>query len=272
MGLCGILDFELPFSSVWIHHEVMQLAREDKKSAVIGIVPALFFLVLLWTGAMNSLLQPFVRESSIYAGMIVGLILLFRVIPAVAVLSAGVAAAFAEKRRIRAAMIAFISSLLTMGAGIGIQEMVQERQAWRQFREAREQALAHPTQEAQELPLLDGARPITVVNQLEAGKEIILQEKSSLLVRAFVRDEIALPDHTVRAELMVFVPGTVERKVIAKASLHQTEKRSPDGRSVFEGSLSVSETHGATEGYLKVVGKDGIADFLSVKFAPVKSQ
>ena len=119
------------------------------------------------------------------------------------------------------------------------------------------------SQQSQELPLLDFQRPITIANQLTNSTSVT---KSPFVVQAYVREDATLSDGTLQTKIWVFVPGSTERKDVATGKLLSTQNRSADGRIIFEGTILSKDTFGATEGYLSVIGKDGVTDSIAVTF------
>ena len=119
------------------------------------------------------------------------------------------------------------------------------------------------SQQSQELPLLDSQRPITIANQLTNSTSVT---KSPFVVQAYVREDATLSDGTLQTKIWVFVPGSTERKDVATGKLLSTQNRSSDGRIIFEGTILSKDTFGATEGYLSVIGKDGVTDSIAVTF------
>lgn len=119
------------------------------------------------------------------------------------------------------------------------------------------------TQQYQELPLLDNRRPITVVNQLTNPTTV---SESPFKIQAYAREDATLSDGTLQSKIWVFVPGSTEKKDVAIGKLVSTQNRSSDGRTIFEGTITLGNTFGASGGYLSVIGKDGVTDSIEVSF------
>lgn len=202
-----------------------------RKSVLIGVSFAVTFLALGWSGILAKLLWPFTKESSIHAGTVAGILIVAIIVPSFAILAALTSAVAAPKtKRLSAAGLAILSSLVVMGAGLIIAEHTQKTA----------------------VPIVP--TNIFIANPIETGKQIEIEIGSPFVLRAYARNGSSLADDSLRAELMVFVPGTIERKIVASTSLHATGASTESGLLIYEGSLTISDSHGATSGFLSVFG------------------
>ncbi len=177
---------------------------------------------------------------------------------------------FSKESRLKQAFyslgISLIVMLLSLGA-INIWNQVEVKQTTEEGNRATQELYKKMniplSQQSQELPLLDSQRPITIADQLTNSISVT---KSPFVVQAYVREDATLPDGTLQTKIWVFVPGSTERKDVATGKLLSTQNRSADGRIIFEGTILSKDTFGATEGYLSVIGKDGVTDSIAVTF------
>lgn len=234
------------------------------KAVLIGLAVTIAYLIFNWSGIAIQILAPLTKESSLYRELTEGLLIVFIFVPICAVVSATLAFIAAKTKRLQSAFIAFTVFLVSVGMAFTAERAANRFKVRAHFEEQRKEALAKPSQESQKLPLLDPARPITILNQIGLSSKIVIAAGAPYLVRASVRDQVTLHDNTVLCQIMVFVPGSIVRKIIGSAKLHPTGVRSDNGQFIFEGSVSYENSLGATEAFLSVVGKDDIFDVVSV--------
>jgi len=177
---------------------------------------------------------------------------------------------FSKENRLKHGLISLVISLVAMALSFLVIKTWNEidvRKATEEGNRAEQevyQKMGIPlSQQSQDLPLLDNRRPITIANQLTNS---IAVTKSPFLVKAYAREDATLSDGALQAKIWIFVPGSTERKDVATGKLVSTQNRSADGRIIFEGTISLSDTFGATGGYLSVMGKDGVSDSIEVSF------
>src|SRR3989344_1241161 len=178
--------------------------------------------------------------------------------------------ALAKENRLKQAFFSLVISLIVMALSFLVIKTWNEidvRKATEAGNRATQeiyQKMGIPlSQQSQELPLLDNQRPITIANQLTNSTTVT---KSPFMVKAYVREDATLSDGTLQTKIWIFVPGSTERKDVTTGKLLSTQNRSADGRMIFEGTILSKDTFGGTEGYLSVIGKDGVADSIAVTF------
>ena len=175
-----------------------------------------------------------------------------------------------KENRLKQAFFSLIISLIIMSLSFWVIKTWNEidvRSATEEGNKATQeiyQKMGIPlSQQSQKLPLLDNRRPITIANQLTNSTIVT---KSPFVVQAYVREDATLSDGTLQTKIWVFVPGSTERKDVTTGKLLSTQNRSADGRMIFEGTILSKDTFGGTEGYLSVIGKDGVTDSIAVTF------
>jgi len=177
---------------------------------------------------------------------------------------------FSKENRLKQAFSSFGISLIVMLLSLwtgNIWNQIEIKQATEEGHRATQELykkMNKPlSQLSQELPLLDARRPITISNQLTNSTTLT---KSPFVVQVYAREDATLADGTLQTKIRVFVPGSIERKDITTGKLFSSQKRSADGRIVFEGTILFKNTFGATQGYLSVIGKDGVTDSITLTF------
>lgn len=240
------------------------MLKLQNKSFFIGLSLAILFLFLRETGIMYRLLLPYFSEASIYADTVIGVVVFFYILPITAFISTAVAALASEKKkRVRAGLVAGGSFLMIAAIGLTFEYLYHKIRLAQDFQLAREKSLVHPSQESQNLPASDRARPITILNQIESSKSIEIKPNSAFRVKAIIREDLISIEDRIVARLMVFTPGSTQRNFIAETELKDHGNLSSDGRRIFEGDLMLTRPTDAHEGYLSV-NTNGITDAISV--------
>lgn len=257
--------------------------RQIKVPSLIGLTSFGVLFGLTRAGVTHLILSQFSREASIYSELVGGLLYLSIILPCFVALTGGLAAIVAQRgQRLFASSVSVAIFTTLFGMSWSIERALKIDQSLHKHLKLKEIATQNPpNQMLQDLPLLDPNRPLTIASELETGSGVVVTSDKPLVVRAYARDQVSLPGDVLRAQLTVFLPGTIEKRIIGEATLVKTPVRTKDGRFVFEGSLSThlnrmkkefemspgAKAQSGLNGLLTVFGRDGITDqiFIAVK-------